>query len=317
MGNRSQIPRHELIRTPEGWKDQERALVVQLERIHDDIYRRFPQMETLIGNEIDGVNTEISGLKGSHDLGTKSLADIQTAIVALSGSMSNGQQKNIMFATTGATSIFRQTVYIGNLMRIAATRLDVMLYQSMVSDPPIFGRYRDGSWEWKLIDDGRYVGIVAPGATAPQAIAKGQYLIHEGGLYVAKSAIAQGETLTTTNLQLLPGGGMNAVLTLLSPTAYTSPTMSSNVTLVSGGYVKIGRIVILAMRVSTSDSINSICAGLPTPLVASGVADSHAVVELAINSTTPCYVVKNGSVLLSSYVSATPLIISGVYISAN
>lgn len=57
MANRANIPRHELIRTPQGWKDQERALVVQLERIHDDIYKRFPQIESEISSLSDGLST--------------------------------------------------------------------------------------------------------------------------------------------------------------------------------------------------------------------------------------------------------------------
>lgn len=41
MANKIIIPQHEVLRTPNGWKDQERALIVQLERIHDDIYKHF------------------------------------------------------------------------------------------------------------------------------------------------------------------------------------------------------------------------------------------------------------------------------------
>ena len=41
MGNKRMIPQHEVMRTPEGWSGQERAFVVQLERVHDDIYKHF------------------------------------------------------------------------------------------------------------------------------------------------------------------------------------------------------------------------------------------------------------------------------------
>ena len=39
--NKRVIPQHEVLRTPNGWTGQERDFVVQLERVHDDIYRHF------------------------------------------------------------------------------------------------------------------------------------------------------------------------------------------------------------------------------------------------------------------------------------
>ena len=39
--NKRVIPQHEVMRTPNGWTGQERDFVVQLERVHDDIYRHF------------------------------------------------------------------------------------------------------------------------------------------------------------------------------------------------------------------------------------------------------------------------------------
>ena len=41
MSNKRMIPQHEVMRTPQGWTGQERDFVVQLERVHDDIYRHF------------------------------------------------------------------------------------------------------------------------------------------------------------------------------------------------------------------------------------------------------------------------------------
>lgn len=43
--NRSVIPQHEVLRTPEGWTGQSRDFVVQLERIHDDIYSRLRKLK--------------------------------------------------------------------------------------------------------------------------------------------------------------------------------------------------------------------------------------------------------------------------------
>ena len=41
MTNKRMIPQHEVLRTPMGWTGQERDFVVQLERVHDDIYKHF------------------------------------------------------------------------------------------------------------------------------------------------------------------------------------------------------------------------------------------------------------------------------------
>ena len=166
------------------------------------------------------------------------------------------------------------------------------------------------------------LAIVAQGNTHG-AISAGQYVyVHNHGtlaegLYTANSAIAANATLSTSNLTADASGGLNALNSNLSPSGYTSPTMASNVTLASGGYAKIGKIVIVAMRVTTSGSTSEICSNLPTPLVASGVADTQGVVELATNTQTPCYIAKNGKAIFSSSVSTTPLIISGTYISQN
>ena len=44
MGNKRMIPQHEPLRTPQGWTGQERDLIVQLERVHDDIYSHFKKL---------------------------------------------------------------------------------------------------------------------------------------------------------------------------------------------------------------------------------------------------------------------------------
>lgn len=38
------IKQHESLRVPMGWKDQDKALIGQLERIFDDIYKRFGRL---------------------------------------------------------------------------------------------------------------------------------------------------------------------------------------------------------------------------------------------------------------------------------
>ena len=55
------------------------------------------------------------------------------------------------------------------------------------------------------------MAIVATGDTAPKAIPAGQFVLWRGGLHTANSAIASGETLSSSNLTAVPDGGLNAV----------------------------------------------------------------------------------------------------------
>ena len=55
------------------------------------------------------------------------------------------------------------------------------------------------------------IAIVATGNTAPKAIPAGQFVLWSGGLYTANSAIASGETLSSSNLTAVPDGGLNAL----------------------------------------------------------------------------------------------------------
>ena len=53
------------------------------------------------------------------------------------------------------------------------------------------------------------LAIVATGNLAPSAISAGQYVIWNGSLYTAKTAIASGATLSTSNLTAVSNGGLN------------------------------------------------------------------------------------------------------------
>lgn len=69
-----------------------------------------------------------------------------------------------------------------------------------------------GQWSnWEPVMTGTNFGIVATGSTAPQAITSGQYVIWNGALYTATTNIASGATLSTSNLQAKPNGGLNAL----------------------------------------------------------------------------------------------------------
>lgn len=52
---------HEPLRVPQGWREQERAFVIQLERILTDIYQRFGSGK----NDLSGIySLTVTELKG-------------------------------------------------------------------------------------------------------------------------------------------------------------------------------------------------------------------------------------------------------------
>lgn len=55
------------------------------------------------------------------------------------------------------------------------------------------------------------VSIVATGNTAPKAITAGEFVQWQGALYTATANIASGATLSTSNLQAVANGGLNAL----------------------------------------------------------------------------------------------------------
>ena len=50
------VRQHEVLRVPQGWKDQDRALVIQIERILDDLYTKFGRIRlTDLADELQEV----------------------------------------------------------------------------------------------------------------------------------------------------------------------------------------------------------------------------------------------------------------------
>lgn len=59
----STIQGHEPLRVPQGWNQQERAFVVQMEEILDDIYRRFGRLRVQdLGKDLKQVVEDVTGL---------------------------------------------------------------------------------------------------------------------------------------------------------------------------------------------------------------------------------------------------------------
>ena len=48
--NGATVKHHETLRVPQGWKEQEKAFVIQLERILDDIYAKYGGNQAAVTN---------------------------------------------------------------------------------------------------------------------------------------------------------------------------------------------------------------------------------------------------------------------------
>ena len=107
MGNYQPVHGHEPIRVPVGWKDQDRALIIQLERIFDDIYKRFRK------TRLDDLDGEVRGLLDQM-LGDISDLDgrLDTAeddITSLDGRMDDAED-NITSVSTELSALYGLTV---------------------------------------------------------------------------------------------------------------------------------------------------------------------------------------------------------------
>lgn len=98
------MKQHEPIRVPQGWTGQNRALIIQLERLFDDLYKRFGNLTRAdLGKELNAfLNslassedvTEIRNKIGSTPMGTTAntitgaVREHETDITELSGEVS-------------------------------------------------------------------------------------------------------------------------------------------------------------------------------------------------------------------------------------
>ena len=80
--NKAMIPQHEPLRVPQGWTDQARAFVMQLERIFNDIYKRFRNL-TVKTEELDSSLTPIGTVKDGTFTTTTVASETNTTLCSL------------------------------------------------------------------------------------------------------------------------------------------------------------------------------------------------------------------------------------------
>jgi len=114
----STIQQYQPLRVPQGWERQEKALIVQLEEILDDIYRRFGRLRLqdmnkefrssfadLEGNVVE-ITTDVSGLKTRMSTAEGNISELTLTASGLSTRMSTaeGNISDLSLTASGLTT---------------------------------------------------------------------------------------------------------------------------------------------------------------------------------------------------------------------
>lgn len=125
------------------------------------------------------------------------------------------------------------------------------------------------------------VGIVQDTDTATVNIAKGKYVIWKGNPCKASSAISSGGTLSASNLTALTEGVGNDINSNIVNNTYVNSGLSATgCTIGDGGYVTIGKTIIVNIKFTITASYATI-SGFPAPQKAFGMAGYDGAQEKA------------------------------------
>ena len=82
---------------------------------------------------------------------SNTLANIQTALVTLNGTLEDGQFKHVSFVVSSGTGVFIATAYYGHMVRRNATQFSVLVQDVTGGASVISGGYNSGTWKWSRI----------------------------------------------------------------------------------------------------------------------------------------------------------------------
>lgn len=125
---------------------------------------------------------------------------------------------------------------------------------------------------------------------------------------------------TVSSNNFITSGG---VYTTLNPSTYVVPDLhnhnNTKITVESGGYTKIGKLVVLNVRINTSAALTQtgIFTNLPNPLSDNGLDMGSGVVSVANNINATFYITNNGNLTMksgTSVPSSTMVCLSCAYI---
>lgn len=164
------------------------------------------------------------------------------------------------------------------------------------------------------------IGIVENTNTATHNISAGQYVIWKGDLYTASSAISTGATLSTANLTAVSGGGLNALNSNLSnlATNIVSLNVARSGDTINGGYIKIGKIVVVSFILTLASNVtaNTAVVSNSQPASVSGTAFISGYTDAYGKRGDIVYLRDySGTLITNTDIEAGTYIFGGCYIS--
>ena len=258
----STIQQHQPLRTPAGWGKQEKALIVQLDEIFDDIYRRFgrlrltdlekdfrTELEDGLGNysqlviEVDQISTEVgnkisktSTLQTADQIVTEAVSESATAAsgtyIAKTTTLQTADQI-VSTATTQAASSAASTYIAKTTTLQTATQIVNEAVSQSASSAA--SNYIAKTTTYQTADSIVSSAVTQAGTAAASA-------------YIAKTSVYQDAASIVSTAE----GYTDTKLTDYSTTTQTSSMISSYVT--SNAYGLVSGITITSSGVDVSGS---------------------------------------------------------------
>ena len=175
------------------------------------------------------------------NIGTASThAQLETILEAALADIPANHVRNIRFDATGTFDVFSNGVSYEGTIRRGSGDVYVPVFFQIMSNTDVLitgGKGADG-WKFYISHFGThgYAGIEAQGMTAPKAISTGKFVDWRGILYTAKSDIASGAALSTSNLQAVTDGGLNSLMGKSIVPCGTVPTNTALSTVTNPGF---------------------------------------------------------------------------------
>lgn len=145
------------------------------------------------------------------------------------------------------------------------------------------------------------------------------YIAQEDGLIVPHAELAATSVIPSSEKLITSA----AVYTALNPNTYVVPELhdhnNTKITIESGGYTQIGKLVFLNVRINTSAALTQtgIFTNLPNPLSDNELDMGSGVVSVSNNINATFYITNNGNLTMkagTSVPSGTMLCLSCAYI---
>ena len=158
----------------------------------------------------------------------------------------------------------------------------------------------------------------AAGATAVQPADMASALAAKQDALSTVQLDAVNSGITSTDVEQITTNKNN--ISLLSPTDYSTPTVSSNITLRSGGIYKVGRSVTLCVRINVGAELaygDTIFTGLPLPVSNTSLALNTKVIYAANDSGVNIGITREGNLVAHDAIAISAITINCTYLATQ